>query len=388
MSGDPNSVLARLLRETTVDGSPGWDVSERYFETATEPTPVSTEPDERDEPAAAVVGESHSWTPIDLTNIGNGPTERPTIAGHIYPSRRHSYFGDSETCKSLRAQMNCAELAQQEKHSIYIETDGAGRYETQRRRYETQRRFLALGLTDTQLAHIHYIEPGESIEDPTILAEIAALLERHRPELVVLDALDAFLELHGLNPNSNVEVQRGWRLLEPFRATGAAIICIDHVVKATEDRKQYAAGAGRKRYAVDVAIGFETIHPFGRGRTGRIKLVTHKDRPGYLPRPKLGELELHSDPDTGSITWTLALAEPGSTDTATPFRPTYLMERISRYVEAQTQPIARNALANEVTGKREYKLAAIRLLLDEAYLTETVGGAVVSTKPYRGANDA
>lgn len=334
--------------------------------------PVVTAPKE-ESPETADTGAEHSWKTINLNDVGDGPTERPSILDLLYAARRHSGQGDSETCKSLFGQICCLEVARQGRTSMFIETDGAGRY-------ETRNRFIALGATPEELARILYIEPDEPFGSPTIQTYLAGLVDEHDPGLVVVDAMDSFLTLHGLDPNSNKDVDRAWRALDPLRKNTAPIFAVDHVVKDPDRRGSYAAGAGRKRYGVDVALGFEIITPFGRGRTGRIKITTAKDRPGWLPRPKAAELELHSNPDTGAITWTLHHTQPGETHN---FRPTGLMEKASRIAELETLALTKTEIAERTGGRRGYALQAVGILLAEHHLEADNNGRIRSLKPYR-----
>ncbi len=319
----------------------------------------------------------HSWQPIRLSNLADRPPERPTLLGLVYPGRRQSWHGDSETAKSWLALIACAELARQGRTSIYIDVDPNGPA-------EIETRLRALGLTNDQLDQILYISPDEPIGDPTVQADLATVLHEHDPGLVVIDSLDPLLALHGLDANSNTDVERIWRALDPLRATGAPLLALDNVVKDEASRGPYAAGAGRKRYAVDVALGFERLHPLGRGKTGRYRITTHKDRPGHLPRPRAAELEIRSDPDTGRITWTLHPGHPAAADPDQPaFRPTVLMERVSRYLEQQAAPVSRSHIAQRVGGRKGWILTAVQTLIDERYARVAASGGILSERPFR-----
>ena len=119
----------------------------------------------------------------------------------------------------------------------------------------------------------------------------------------------------------------------------------------------------------------KSIQPFsfGRGRTGKARLTTHKDRPGYLPRPKTGELELISDPDTELITWQITLADREQNNDT--FRPTCLMERVSRYLEGQAEPVSRNNVEKDVQGQAKAIRTALNTLTAEGYFAEQSGPA-------------
>lgn len=129
--------------------------------------------------------------------------------------------------------------------------------------------------------------------------------------------------------------------------------------------------------------------PLARGATGLAKITTHKDRPGWLPRPKAAELALSSDPDTHAITWEF---RPAAGDPDQTFRPTVLMERVSAYVAACNGELpSRNSIEENVKGKRDYVRRAVDVLLVEGYLSERSGarGArlLESVKPYRETED-
>lgn len=160
------------------------------------------------------------------------------------------------------------------------------------------------------------------------------MLTHERPALVVLDSFDPLLGLHGLDPNASADVDGFYRtVVEPLRTHGSAVVLLDHVAKARDTRGRFAIGSQRKIGAAEVALGFETVTPSARGRTGLARIITHKDRLGHLPRPRAAELELRSDPDTGAVSWTLRAAQDATGDT---FRPTNLMA----LAQARAVPLA------------------------------------------------
>jgi hypothetical protein len=56
------------------------------------------------------------------------------------------------------------------------------------------------------------------------------------------------------------------------------------------------------------------IEAFGRGRTGRAKIIAHKDRPGFLEKPSPGLFVLASDPETERCSWRMASIARDSSD--------------------------------------------------------------------------
>jgi len=226
-----------------------------------------------------------------------------------------------------------------------------------------------------------------------VLADVEALLSVRCPSLVVMDSFTGALSLHGCDPDSGVDVERFYQTVaRPIQDAGAAFLTLDHLTKARGTRGMFSIGSERKIAGADVHLGLDVVRPFGRGRSGLAKITTHKDRPGHLARPKAAELELTSDADTGLVSWEIRPCS--DTDTAEPgsFRPTELMERVSLYVGAQAaEPPSRNAVEENVNGKRTYVRLAIDTLVGEGYLEEEAGPRkarlLVFNRPYRQADD-
>lgn len=74
--------------------------------------------------------------------------------------------------------------------------------------------------------------------------------------------------------------------VQPFWSNNIATIVIDHVVKSEKNRGRNSIGSERKLGGVDVHLGLEPVKELTRGGHRVYKIVTHKDRPGYLPRPR------------------------------------------------------------------------------------------------------
>jgi hypothetical protein len=316
----------------------------------------------------------HSWTPIDLVTAADTPP---------YPGLRHVYSGEPEALKSWAALVLCAEQIALGHNVMYVD------YEMGQRM--TLERLLALRLTKDQIrGQFTYLEPHEAFTDTQIQTDTLTLLEQRQTTLIVVDAFAGALQSHGLNQNESADVEAFYRrVINPLRSHGAAIVLLDHLAKNTETRGKFAIGSERKVGAADVHLSFATITPFGRGRIGRASITVHKDRPGYLTRPKIGELELVSDPATHTATWRLEYADPA--DENREFRPTRLMEKISRWLELQYEPLSQETVVNAVPGNAQGKRTALALLVREQYVSRQDGprGAHLHThtKPYREAED-
>lgn len=320
-----------------------------------------------------------SWTPINLATLEERPPIQPTLgqAGIAYPGKRHVFSGPQESAKTLAAYAVGLEVIRDGQPIIIIDFEMG--------KWDARDRLRELGATNQDLALLHYLEPEEQATSSHI-ARLIAL----QAALVIIDAAAGAYDLQGLDDNKRQDVERFTRIyVRDFWRNGIATIVLDHVVKNTDTRGKYAIGSERKVGGADVHLGFEVITPIKRGSNGIYKITTHKDRGGFLERGRLADLHLTSHPDTHHITWEFKAAEhipEGDT-----FRPTHLMEKVSRYLEGQPEPVSRVTIENEVKGTRDYVRKAINVLIAEGFATETHGprGAkpVSSASPYREETD-
>ena len=230
-----------------------------------------------------------------------------------------------------------------------------------------------------------YYEPAERLVDD-LLDEVCGVIAERRIRLFVIDAFNPMLSLHGLDPGSTPDIETFWReVATPITAAGAAPTLLDHVTKNADARGKYAYGSERKASGAIVHVGFRLLEPFARGGTGRSLLATHKDRPGYLPRPTIGRLVLVSDGEAVSYSLEADHSREGDT-----FRPTVLMERVSRKLEGEVEPVSQRWIEEQVSGKGSAIRTAVDVLATEAYLAkEKVGRGFgfTSVRPYREADD-
>jgi AAA domain len=323
-----------------------------------------------------------SWQPIDLATIESAELEPPAIGGIVYPGRRHVFSGEPESLKSMVAMALAFEVIGAGGCVIWIDVQENGRR-------ETHARLRAFGFTEEQIARFIYIEPDEPIGAST--SDVEALIQEREPRLVIVDSTGPLLALHGLDPNVGRDIDKlHSTVIAPLRLSGAAIILLDHLPKDREGRGKFAIGSERKIGAVDVHQRFEAKQPFGRGRTGIVEVRTLKDRPGHLPRPRCATITLQSDLETGTITHRIEVAPAEQAQQApSSFRPTVLMERVSRHVEQATEPVSRRAVTQAVTGNEVALRMAIDTLTTEGYLQQTPGPnraqLLTIVRPYREA---
>jgi hypothetical protein len=320
-----------------------------------------------------------SWKPRSLADVSDEPPEPPTLGGLnlVYHGKRHLFSGPQESAKTLAAYVVGLSVVREGGRVMLIDFEMGDR--------DAKRRLRELGATDDDLTMFDYIEPEVPLTEPKT-KELVALA----PSLVIIDASAGAYDLQGLDDNKRQDVERFASLyVNPFWRAKIATLTIDHVVKNVEARSNYAIGSERKAGGTDVHLGFTVLSPIKRGTSGKYQITTHKDRGGFHKRGKLATFELTSDPETHHFTWAFVAAPVA--DEEHPFRPTGLMERVSRFLERQPEPVSRNVVEEERFGKRDYVRSALDLLTDEGYVEETAGPRsarlVALIRAYREASD-
>lgn len=322
----------------------------------------------------------NGWASIDLKpylsadafRVRKAPTMLPRSDGIklLYDQKLHWISGEPEGMKSWLAQIAAADAIEVGLVVFYIDFESDME--------SVVDRFLGLGCSAENLAEfLSYHRPEVGVgrhRDSTadvLLAEAAA----RKPALTIIDGVQASMGLDDLDSNSARDFYRWWgsfgrRLLI---LTSGPTIAVDHVVKLSENRKQYAAGTGQKQAVVDVHIGTEVLDPFGLGMTGRAALTLQKDRPGMLQRfagkreegrAPLATLTMQSDELSGDIAFVIDPPEA----THVGFKPTYLMTQVSACLQA-VAPVAvsKAHIESSVHGRAEYKRQALDRLIDGGF---------------------
>jgi hypothetical protein len=336
------------------------------------------------EPAAAVAS---SWAPVDLRALLEGDTAQPapTVGersdGHclFYERGRHAVVAEPESCKGWLAHAAAAQCVRGGRRVLYVDFEGDAETAVERQ--------AALGSEpDALVDALAYVRPTDPLA-PGDVEALAAL----RPALAVLDGVTEGMVLHGLDPLSNVDAARWGELLaRPLAAAGAAVAELDHPVKDREQRGRWALGAQHKLASLDAAYRLDVVEPFGRGREGLVRVTVTKDRPGHVRRHaaeggRVAEMRLASLPG-GRVEVRL---EPPAAGEGGAFRPTRLMERVSRAVEDEPG-LSKSAVRAAVPGNSEAKDLALETLVAEGWLERRREGQAHrhhSVRPYREADD-
>lgn len=357
------------------------------------PGGYTIDPDELGTPADE---DEETWEPVDLGPYLDGSWERtePTLLvrddGHalLYKGHVHWFHGESESGKSWIAQFAAACVLDTGGSVLYIDHESSAG--------ELVERMLSMGVSPEAVAErFHYVQP----ERPAGAERdaFARLLARHYT-LAVIDGVTESVVLDGVESKDNDAIAAWIKRLPRrlARRTGAAVVCIDHVAKNTETRGRFAIGGQHKIAGLDgAAYLVEPIEPLGRGICGSLKMSVAKDRQGGV-RPYCGAYNkvtrlqeaarVRVDSTDGDRTLITVLA-PDAEEQGEEWRPTELMERVSRFVEEH--PMASGKLIEDwVTGKASRVREAIKWLISDGYLEQKNLGTGKQTthqmiRPYR-----
>jgi hypothetical protein len=157
------------------------------------------------------------------------------------------------------------------------------------------------------------------------------------------------------------------------------VVLIDHVTKDAESRGRYALGGQAKMNALDgAAYTVEVAEHLGQGLRGVIVLRIAKDRPGSI-RPHCGpfrKLDRTQEAariivdSTSGDRIVVTVEQPTTRIDAVgvaKFRPTRLMERVSRYLADNPEGASKKTIIRDVTGNLQALRSACDCLVEEGF---------------------
>lgn len=242
-------------------------------------------------------------------------------------------------------------------------------------------RFISLGGNPNELIHrFKYVHNPEPSDYPGLIE----WAKRHKPTAVFLDGLAEALIAEGYDENS-VEVLTFLRQrIRPFADAGAAVVIADHVAKNRETRGRSPRGSGAKLGRFDGAVySVELLKPYSPTTAGAVRLSIAKDRNGGVGYVGQRVAELHFSPGENGMTETYFTA---ASENGTPFLPTALMEKVSRYIETQDLVPSKHAIEKAVEGKAAYVRQAIDALVEHGFIKaehRDRSTQISSIKPFR-----
>jgi len=287
--------------------------------------------------------------------------------GLVYPGKMHMIQAEPSVGKSWVAFYLCSEVLAAGGSAVVIDyEDSLG---------SILNRMQTVGANHDQLRNrFRYVHP----EGPMGAAEIVrlfALVEEMNPDVVIIDGVAESLSRDGLSEDSATDfVQWTDKLPRRLARTGAAVVMLDHVAKDSENRGRWARGTGAKLAVLDGAA--YTLRPagaaFSKHRAGKIKLTVAKDRPGSVGAPGETAAIIELTPHAAGSLLTIVVhpdnVEMAKTD---PWRPTILMEKISRALEESKTPLTATGIAQLVHAeKNELRAEALERLKFEGHVVE------------------
>jgi hypothetical protein len=246
-----------------------------------------------------------SWIPKVIESIDLEADVEPTMLRRedgnniLYPGKINAVFGESESGKTWVALEAVRQELAKGNRVFYIDFEDSAR--------GIMNRLKTLKTPQEALSRFLYANP-DTAYTPAISEAIQATLAEFEPTLIVVDGVNAAMNLMGLDLEKNKDATEfSQRILRPLRTFGSGILTIDHVTKSKDTRGNYAIGAQAKRADIDgVAISVSVEQPFGRGIDGALALTVTKDRPGFVraicPDAKtLGIANIKSGGDTLAV---------------------------------------------------------------------------------------
>jgi hypothetical protein len=230
----------------------------------------------------------------------------------------------------------------------------------------------------TELAAVRYLNLASVIalawENPDgWVVDVAA-----RFDVLAIDPLSAVASTLDLDfDQSKAEFVRFYdRLVQPLVAGGTTVLMLDNVGHAIEARGR-AKGASAKSDRADLTFACSL-------QTNPVGLVVTARKVRTVRAPFARGQEWIFDRETQRVT-----RRGGEQRDGAAFRPTTLMERVSRAIEDKPG-LTRRALRAAVKGKHEAKQLALELLIAEGYVEQREDGAHPthhSVMPYRADHD-
>lgn len=197
-------------------------------------------------------------------------------------------------------------------------------------------------------------------------------------DLVVFDSQRTFLSTLGLKEDTSDDYAAFCEAaLEPLSRAGTATLVLDNTGHAEPKRGR---GSSAKGDLNEIIFTLETVKNLDLNTVGLVRLEIADSRFGTQ-----GSWEMRIGGGTfGSWERVDTPTPPAATD---PFRPTILMERVSRYLEEQPTEASLTTVEGTVTGHTKYVRVALDRLVHEAYVTERRGPRnsrlFTSKRPFR-----
>jgi hypothetical protein len=202
----------------------------------------------------------------------------------------------------------------------------------------------------------YYAWPAMSLswrDDPAYPAEFAGV------DVVIFDSSRSHTAPLGLTEDASDD----WAafttaLVDPLMHAGITTITLDNMGHEDKARPR---GTSAKEDLCDIAYTMKVVAPFSSTLGGRLELRCSRSRIGEITVGDTWRMEIGG----GQYGSWQRVEHP--TDAPHTFRPTGIMEKVSRAVE-QDAGLTRNAICTTIGGRKENVTLALQLLVAEGYI--------------------
>ena len=240
---------------------------------------------------------------------------------------------------------------------------------------------------------IHYVHRVPFMGDRDHLAVCAEMLATHKPALMVLDP--AYLSARGAN---QADIFAMGEMLESLQNlvvdAGVALVVVHHWNKTgTGNGKARMSGAGWDAWG-RFLISMELRKEERDDDTGKSRALLRCNATGGEVSVDTWQVEreIWAD-DQDDINSALHYVVNAPATPARSFRPTGIMERLSKWLEQMGEEVSWRGARSAPVGKGGGKAAAqtvdlaLSILRDEGFISWPKGKAMKHLKPYRQSED-
>jgi hypothetical protein len=204
---------------------------------------------------------------------------------------------------------------------------------------------------------LYYEFPRLRLDDGEQLAALCA-----GADIVVFDSQRMFLTDLGLKENDSDDYATFVGIaVDPLFRAGIATMILDNTGHMEPKRSR---GSSSKGDLNEIIFSLEVAELFDLNTMGKVRLEIEDSRFGNRGRWEMSIGGGHFEP------W--ERVDQLEQDSPALFRPTGYMERVSVYLELQSEPVSRNSVEDAI-GKSRYVRIAMDCLLREGYATEETG---------------
>jgi hypothetical protein len=221
----------------------------------------------------------------------------------------------------------------------------------------------------------YYAWPSMSLswrDDPAYPAEFAGA------DVVIFDSSRSHTAPLGLTEDASDDwASFTTSLVDPLMLAGITTITLDNMGHEDKARPR---GTSAKEDLCDIAYTMKVVSPFSSTLAGRLELRCSRSRIGEITVGDTWRMDLG-----GGSYGAWQRVERPTDDARAAFRPTNIMEKVSRAVE-QDGGLSKRAIRTVVAGKNDWIDLALELLVSEGFIDAREDGQAhrhYSIRPYR-----